>query len=177
MKRNKNKVFIKFSPKEDSRINDPLYVAEYKICTGTSALVDDIGKPFVAFNDIESLKVCDIPEQLTNNKYTLVGKQYYAPYSKSKEIYCALFAQTDNEYDENAIKILRWLPKSRTETGNKRRLNAAKLISTALRINSTEISIAIRLRRVTKPNTPMKNNIALSTKKHCTGTIIYLSSL
>lgn len=120
MKRNRNKVFIKFSPKEDSRINDPLYVAEYKVCTGISAFLDDIGKPFVAFDDVESLKVCDIPEQLTNNKYTLVGKQYYAPYSKSKEIYCALFAQTNNEYDENAIKVLRWFPKSRTEAVNER---------------------------------------------------------
>lgn len=120
MKRNRNKVFIKFSPKEDSRINDPLYVAEYKVRTGASAFLDDIGKPFVSFDDVESLKVCDIPEQLTNNKYTLVGKQYYAPYSASKEIYCALFAQTNNEYDENAIKVLRWFPKSRTEAENER---------------------------------------------------------
>lgn len=120
MKRNRSKVFIKFSPKEDSRINEPLYVAEYRIRTETSAFLDDIGKPFIAFDEVKSLKVCDIPEQLTNNKYTLVGKQYYAPYSTSKEIYCALFAQANNEYDENAIKVLRWFPKSRTEAVNER---------------------------------------------------------
>lgn len=118
LKRNKNKVFISFSPKENSRISEPLYVADYRICAGTLALFDDIGKPFSAFDDVESLKVCDIPEQLTNNKYTLVGKQYYAPYSASKESYCALFAQTNNEYDENAIKVLRWFPKSRTVAVN-----------------------------------------------------------
>lgn len=115
LKRNKNKVFISFSPKEDSRINEPLYVAEYRICAGTLALFDDIGKPFVAFDGVKSLKVCNMPEQLTNKKYTLVGKQYYAPYSTKKEIYCVLFAQTNNEYDENAIKVLRWFPKSRAE--------------------------------------------------------------
>lgn len=120
MKRNRSKVFIKFSPKKDSRINEPLYVAEYRIRTGTSAFLDDIGRPFIAFDEVKSLKVCDIPEQLTNNKYTLVGKQYYAPYSTSNEIYCALFAQTNNEYDENAIKVLRWFPQNRTEAVNER---------------------------------------------------------
>lgn len=120
LKRSKSKVFIRFSPKEDSRISEPLYVAEYKICAGTLAHFDDIGKPFVTFDGVEFLKVCNVPEQLTNIKYTLVGKQYYAPYSKSKEIYCALFAQTNNEYDENAIKVLRWFPKSRTEAVNER---------------------------------------------------------
>lgn len=120
LKRNKKKVFISFSPKEDSRISEPLYVAEYRICAGTLALFDDIGKPFSAFDDVESLKICDMPEQLTNNKYTLVGKQYYAPYSTKKEIYCVLFAQINNEYDENAIKVLRWFPKNRTEAVDER---------------------------------------------------------
>ena len=120
MKRNRNKVFIKFSPKEDSRIKEPLYVAEYRIHTRASARLDDIGKPFIVFDDVKSLKICNIPEQLTTNKYTLAGKQYYAPYSTSKEMYCALFAQTNNEYDENAIKVLRWFPISRAEAAKER---------------------------------------------------------
>ena len=58
-------------------------------------------------------------------------------------------------------------------SGKSRRLNAAKLISTLLRINSTEISIATRLRRVTNPKTPMKNNSPLRTKKYPTGIICF----
>ena len=36
-------------------------------------------------------------------------------------------------------------------SGNRKRLNTTKLMSTELRISSTEISIASRLRRVTNP--------------------------
>lgn len=119
MKRNRNKVLLKFSPKEDSRVNYPLYVAEYRTFSSLSRF-DDIGKPFCSFDDIKSLKVIDLPENLRKVSYTLVGKHYYAPYSTNKEIYCVLFAQSNNEHDEKAIKVLRWFPKSRTEAVNER---------------------------------------------------------
>ena len=45
----------------------------------------------------------------------------------------------------------RVMKKPSSSPGNSRRLNAAKLISTALSTSSIEMSIAMRLRRVTKP--------------------------
>lgn len=129
MKRNRNKVLLKFSPKEDSRVNYPLYVTEYRTFSSLSRF-DDIGKPFCSFDDIKSLKVIDLPENLRKVSYALVGKHYYAPYSTNKEIYCVLFAQSNNEHNEKAIKVLRWFPKSRTEAVNER--NEVEKINTEL---------------------------------------------
>lgn len=42
--------------------------------------------------------------------FSLVGEQFYAPYATSHDTYCVLFAELENEYDANAIKVLRWLP-------------------------------------------------------------------
>ena len=55
----------------------------------------------------------DVPQRFSSVQYTLVGKQYYAPYSTDKESYCVLYAEKDNEHDCNAIKVLRWFPVSR----------------------------------------------------------------
>lgn len=119
MKRNRKRVIIKFSPKENSRVNVPLYVAEYRTLSSLSRF-DDIGKPFCSFDDIKSLKVIDLPEDLRKANYALFGKQYYAP-RMNKEAYCVLFAQSNNENDKKAIKVLRWFPKSRTEALNERK--------------------------------------------------------
>ena len=48
--------------------------------------------------------------------------------------------------------------------GKRRRLNTAKFKSTAFNTSSMEINIATRLRRVTNPKTPIKNNSVLSTR-------------
>lgn len=78
--------------------------------------IDDIGLPVYNFPDISSIKIIDIPNKFIKKTYTLVGQQYYAPYTRSKELYCVLFAELDNEYDNKAIKVLRWLPvKKKTE--------------------------------------------------------------
>ena len=60
---------------------------------------------------------------------------------------------------ENSVK-----KKPSSWPGKRMRLNTAKLMSTAFSTSSTEMSIAMRLRRVTKPKKPMKNNMALSAK-------------
>lgn len=78
--------------------------------TGLWNKIDDIGFPIYSFPDIDYIRITDIPIKFTTREYTLVGKQYYAPYSKTDESYCVLFAQLDNEYDTNAIKVLRWIP-------------------------------------------------------------------
>lgn len=72
--------------------------------------LDDIGMPYFNFGDIDFLSVVDVPEEMRSGQYTLVGKQFYAPYTTDKECDCVLFAQLDNEYDVNAIKVLRWFP-------------------------------------------------------------------
>lgn len=72
--------------------------------------IDDIGLPVYNFPDISCIKIIDIPNKFIERTYTLVGQQYYAPYTKGKESYCVLFAELDNKYDNKAIKVLRWLP-------------------------------------------------------------------
>lgn len=72
--------------------------------------IDDIGKPFYKFSDINCLSSCDVPNELLNTKYSLVGKQFYAPRTTKEPFYCVLYAETENEYDPNAIKVLRWFP-------------------------------------------------------------------
>jgi hypothetical protein len=74
---------------------------------------DDLGKIVSGFTDINCLKLVDIPYRLTEKDYTLVGKQFYAPYSTDKETYCVLYAQLNNQYDTNAIQVLRWIPENK----------------------------------------------------------------
>ena len=74
---------------------------------------DEIGCPFTSLEKIEELCLIDVPQRFSSVQYTLVGKQYYAPYSTDKESYCVLYAEKDNEHDCNAIKVLRWFPVSR----------------------------------------------------------------
>lgn len=90
----------------------PLYsTGELDILSSIHAdKLDDIGMPIYSFPDIDYLSLCEVPTKFTENKYKLVGKNYYAPYTTQEKISCVLFAQLDNEYDTNAIKVLRWFP-------------------------------------------------------------------
>ena len=74
---------------------------------------DEVGCPFTLLEKIEELCLIDVPQRFSSVQYTLVGKQYYAPYSTDNESYCVLYAEKDNEHDCNAIKVLRWFPVSR----------------------------------------------------------------
>lgn len=71
--------------------------------------IDDVGQLYFP-TDLTDLSVIDIPKAYTERSYTLVGKIYSSPYVTEGEAYCVLFAQFDNEYDSNAIKVLRWFP-------------------------------------------------------------------
>lgn len=117
---NKEKVLIILSQMDYSKIKCPLYESEATVCTDSLSFCDDIGKVFEPFHDIKELKVINVPENLLNINYTLVGKQYYAPYSSNKEIYCVLFASLNDEHDENAVKVLRWIPKMRYNSDQER---------------------------------------------------------
>lgn len=77
------------------------------------ALIDDLGAPFFDFSSIESLNLVDIPSSL-NVSYSLVGLNYHAPYTK-EECFCVLYAQNDNEFDDYAVKVLRWFPMPNAE--------------------------------------------------------------
>lgn len=74
---------------------------------------DEVGCPFTSLEKIEELCLIDVPQRFSSVQYTLVGKQYYAPYSTDKESYCVLYAEKENEHDCNAIRVLRWFPVSR----------------------------------------------------------------
>ncbi len=71
---------------------------------------DDLGKLKYLFPEISELRLVDIPEKFSTANFTLVGKQYYAPFTTKEDAYCVLYAEINNEYDSNAIKVLRWLP-------------------------------------------------------------------
>lgn len=73
-------------------------------------IVDDIGLPYNNFNDIFQLKISKIPNDLLCRPYSLAGLKYYAPYTSEKDVYCVLYAQSDNKFDANAVKVLRWIP-------------------------------------------------------------------
>lgn len=121
-----------FTRKSDSRVSFPLFnitESDFKL----TAKLDDVGLPYY-FNDIESLKIIDVPENLLESKYSLVGTQYYAPQSKTKKnCYCVLFAELNNQYDSKAIKVLRWFPQNRTET-IEQRLEISKAIKALDRV-------------------------------------------
>lgn len=74
----------------------------------TSSL-DDLGKSLFNFETMDSLKAIRMPKEFCDMAYGIAGVKYYAPYS-AKNIDCILFAQENNEYDENAIQIRRWFP-------------------------------------------------------------------
>ena len=75
----------------------------------------DFGNPYSSFNDVGPLNSSVIiPSSLNSRTYNLVGTHFYAPFYNLEDCHCVLFAQNDNPYDENAIKVLRWFPKDRT---------------------------------------------------------------
>ncbi len=118
----KGTVIFYFAPKKDSRVNYPLYKAYLKTSkdslTPLFKATDDLGNIVASFPDIEFLKLLDLPSEFTDREYSLVGKQFYAPYSTDKEAYCVLYAQLDNQYDTNAIQVLRWLPEKKGTEGD-----------------------------------------------------------
>lgn len=119
LKRQRGCVFIRFSSRQGGLCVARKTIGRFPVKhdDGTrGSKLDDLGKPCLTFPDIGALKVMDIPTQLCDITYTLVGKQFYAPLTTADEYYCALYAQIDNEYDENAIQVLRWLPEERTKS-------------------------------------------------------------
>ena len=103
--------FIPINPIEGHVLFNIKVLSEIELPTLNDNLkLDDIGTPVYEFPDINQLSICDIPAELLTRSYTLVGKHYFAPFSKTSDINCVLFAQLDNIYDTNAIKVLRWLP-------------------------------------------------------------------
>lgn len=71
--------------------------------------IDELGEIIDISNYVKTLKCIDIP--FVGNTYTLVGENYHARNTTRNQIECVLLAETDNEYDDNAIKVLRWFPK------------------------------------------------------------------
>lgn len=87
---------------------------------------DDVGLKFVNFDRTLKLDICKIPDNLLQLEYKLVGTSHYAPYSKTKNIYCILYAELDNKFDQHAIKVLRWNP-TRLDESNIKSLYAHEL--------------------------------------------------
>lgn len=104
--------FLKNSEKGNSLFSCIIRRQNY-IFAPAKSLMDDLGTPFLDFSSIQLLKLVDIPSRL-NVLYSLVGLNYHAPYT-TEDCFCVLYAQNDNEYDDCAIKVLRWFPKSNVE--------------------------------------------------------------
>lgn len=104
-------IFRPISAIEDNIFYSPHFSLKSTFApAGIAAISDDFGNIVYNFPDIDCLKVIDIPETYIERDYTLVGKQFYAPYTTNKESDCVLFAQLNNEHDDHAIKVLRWVP-------------------------------------------------------------------
>lgn len=108
--RNREKVCIVFFPIPYIEDKTLYCIGSKKMTAPLEKILDDVGLPYFNFSDVDFLSLIDIPNYVYSQSYTLVGKQYYAPYMTDKECHCVLFAQKDNEYDTNAIKVLRWFP-------------------------------------------------------------------
>ena len=120
-RKNKDVITFRFMRRLD--LNTPIYNISGKSLSKSDSslkkIKDDIGIKFSKISDIESLALLDIPDEYLSRKYTLVGTQYYAPYTTLEKKYCVLFAELDNEYDNNAIKVLRWIPTQKTMLADK----------------------------------------------------------
>ena len=120
-RQNKDVVSFRFIKRLDS--DTPLYNISSRILSKSDSslqkIKDDIGIKFDKFSDVESLAIIDIPDEFLSRKFTLVGTRYYAPYTTLDNKYCVLFAELDNEYDNNAIKVLRWIPTKKTMLADK----------------------------------------------------------
>lgn len=108
----RQKLFLRFTPiraieAEENKILYNINIVDNPVSFGE---IDDIGLPYYTFPDVTKLAIVDIPSDYIGRQYRLVGKQFYAPLTRRKDMDCVLFAQLDNEYDENAIKVLRWFP-------------------------------------------------------------------
>lgn len=51
----------------------------------------------------------DILDEFLLRKFILVGIWYYVLYIILDKKYCVLFVELDNEYDNNVIKVFRWI--------------------------------------------------------------------
>ena len=99
------------------KINDIEEVTLYHInMRPITSNYDELGLPYLDFSDIEELALIDIPTTLVNRPFPLEGQQYYAPNTNNElELYCFLYAQLVNKYDEKIIKVLRWLPQKQSD--------------------------------------------------------------
>ncbi len=115
---NHEQVFLYFSKQKDLNIDYPIFdikISEADFNDDRLKYRDDFGNPIYEFPDIQRLKLLDIPSKYLDHHYSLVEKQFYAPYTTSKPIRCVLYAELNNQYDEHAIKVLRWAPITRQE--------------------------------------------------------------
>lgn len=85
-----------------------------KIDFSKNHILDDLGEVWVKKDAIDALRVSSIPSKYLI-EYELVGTSYHAKYTKTTELDCVLFAETDNPHDLCAIKVLRWFPEVRVD--------------------------------------------------------------
>lgn len=72
---------------------------------------DDIGDlSFPNGDGMPSLEMASVPTHIMDRAYHLVGVNYRAPYSLTKDQSCILVAHVKNEYDVNAVEVCRWFP-------------------------------------------------------------------
>ena len=101
-----------YSSVPEQRLNPVYEITNRRLNLSKGDITDDLGLVWNDMHKITSLSVCTIPSKYLID-YDLVGIYHYAKYTKTEDLDCVLFAETDNPYDESAIKVLRWLPQAR----------------------------------------------------------------
>lgn len=86
-------------------------LGRYIVKQGT---IDEIGLSEIKFEGIQTTRKVNLPRQFKENLYSVVGEKYYTKFSIA-DFDCILFAQTENEYDNHAIQVLRWFPKLKND--------------------------------------------------------------
>ena len=99
-----NRLFLKLGKRSTDSKGRPT-MSKFQVVN--PIIVDDLGKLYFNFSSIDSLNKINLPESYKNTEYTLVGVSHETPYAKTDKADCILYAETDNEYDNNAIKVLR----------------------------------------------------------------------
>ena len=107
-----------------SKIKDRLILKFYPKDKITFELVDDMeiaddfGEAVTEFPENYQLARKKLPDQLLSARYSIAGANHYSTLPVKDGTLCVLVAETDNLYDDHAIRILRWVPVLKSEVGN-----------------------------------------------------------
>lgn len=81
-------------------------------------IVEDFGEAIYEFPKGYKLGKKKIAEKLLSVSYGIAGANHYSTTPVKDGTLCVLMVENDNQYDDHAILILRWVPVLKSEIGN-----------------------------------------------------------